>query len=381
MPMKQLIPAPTAEPIGTMPWLDYYFKLGRFANALGTGPFITDDTTSNIKVYPTWVADKTGNSPINISSTKLFFNPSTRILTSALRLTATPLVVNYTDIEGGLTGFPAAVSVFGTDTDISLALIPKGAGEITIRGPVSIPNNKPLRLKTNDTVSRDVLYIDNTNVLNLAMPLIDTDLHLITSGTGRVKVDNGITVTGKLSINDQIISTLVSGTAPLVVASTTQVANLNVSQLIGKTWSIPAAIGNTTPNTGAFTTVSATGVLTSTLATGTAPFTVASTTNVANLNASSLNGATFSAPGAIGSVTRGSVDCTQFTATGDATIVGKFGCNLATAQAAAASGGLVTSTGATNVAPYGYTTAAQANEIITKLNAVIAALVACGIMS
>jgi hypothetical protein len=57
------------------------------------------------------------------------------------------------------------------------------------------------------------------------------------------------------------------------------------------------SIGATTASTGRFTTV------TSTIATGTAPFTVTSTTNVANLNASSLNGATFAAPGAIGSTT------------------------------------------------------------------------------
>jgi len=57
------------------------------------------------------------------------------------------------------------------------------------------------------------------------------------------------------------------------------------------------SIGATTASTGRFTTVQ------STIATGTAPFTVASTTNVANLNASSLNGATFAAPGAIGSGT------------------------------------------------------------------------------
>jgi hypothetical protein len=55
-------------------------------------------------------------------------------------------------------------------------------------------------------------------------------------------------------------------------------------------------------------TLSGTGVLsalsfTSTQATGTAPFTVTSTTNVANLNASSINGATFASPGAIGSTT------------------------------------------------------------------------------
>ena len=49
--------------------------------------------------------------------------------------------------------------------------------------------------------------------------------------------------------------------------------------------------------------ISTPGTITSTLATGTAPFTITSTTNVANLNASSLNGATFAAPGAIGGTT------------------------------------------------------------------------------
>ena len=44
-------------------------------------------------------------------------------------------------------------------------------------------------------------------------------------------------------------------------------------------------VGVTTASTGAFTTVSASGVITSTVVTGTAPFTVASTTQVANLNA------------------------------------------------------------------------------------------------
>jgi len=53
---------------------------------------------------------------------------------------------------------------------------------------------------------------------------------------------------------------------------------------------------------------------TSTVATGTAPFTVASTTNVANLNASSLNGATFASPGNIGGTTPASVQLTTLVA-------------------------------------------------------------------
>lgn len=65
--------------------------------------------------------------------------------------------------------------------------------------------------------------------------------------------------------------------------------------------------------------VSAT-TFTSTISTGTAPFTVSSTTNVANLNASSLNGATFAAPGAIGGGTPGSGAFTTITGTSSATL-------------------------------------------------------------
>lgn len=50
--------------------------------------------------------------------------------------------------------------------------------------------------------------------------------------------------------------------------------------------------------------------LVSTVATGTAPLAVTSTTNVANLNASSLNGATFASPGSLGSSTPNSVNST-----------------------------------------------------------------------
>lgn len=54
----------------------------------------------------------------------------------------------------------------------------------------------------------------------------------------------------------------------------------------------------------------------SSVATGTAPLTVASTTNVANLNASSLGGATFAAPGAIGGVTPAAGTFTALTGSG-----------------------------------------------------------------
>ena len=48
-------------------------------NATNVG--ITDDTTTNATVYPTWVTTTTGNLPEKTSSTKLKFNPSTGALT------------------------------------------------------------------------------------------------------------------------------------------------------------------------------------------------------------------------------------------------------------------------------------------------------------
>jgi hypothetical protein len=49
-------------------------------NTVNTG--ITDDTTTNATVYPTWVTANTGNLPQRVTSTKLTFNPSTGVLTS-----------------------------------------------------------------------------------------------------------------------------------------------------------------------------------------------------------------------------------------------------------------------------------------------------------
>jgi hypothetical protein len=63
-----------------------------------------------------------------------------------------------------------------------------------------------------------------------------------------------------LSATGVITSTLANGTAPFSVVSSTVVPNLNVSQLLGNTWAVPGTIGSTTPNSGAFTILSANSV-------------------------------------------------------------------------------------------------------------------------
>lgn len=195
-----------------------------------------------------------------------------------------------------------------------------------------------------------------------------------------------------VSATGQITSTLATGTAPFAVSSTTVVPNLNVSKLLGGTWAVPGTIGSTTPNSGAFTTLSATGNITGTsngqvinfspTGTGTVTIKPASSGNMDNviigntvptsahftvLTASDISGT-------IGGTTTAAGTFTTLTATG------AFGCNGQAAQTAYSVGAAVASTAATNTTPYGYTTAAQANDIVTKLNAVITALKNNGII-
>jgi hypothetical protein len=58
-----------------------------------------------------------------------------------------------------------------------------------------------------------------------------------------------------LTVSVPFVSTVATGTAPFTITSTTQVTNLNASTLGGSTFAVPSAIGATTPNTGKFTTV------------------------------------------------------------------------------------------------------------------------------
>lgn len=54
------------------------------------------------------------------------------------------------------------------------------------------------------------------------------------------------------------VSSVSTGTAPMVVASTTKVTNLNADRLDGNDWTAPGTIGGTTPGSATFTTLAAT---------------------------------------------------------------------------------------------------------------------------
>jgi hypothetical protein len=130
------------------------------------------------------------------------------------------------------------------------------------------------------------------------------------SKSGYVLTTDGTNPSWTQTLNSVNIGNTTAGTGAFTTLSASStVSGTGFSNYLAS----PPAIGGATASTGRFTTI------TSTVATGTAPFTVASTTNVANLNASSLNGATFAAPGAIGSGTAAAGTFTNLSYTGTLT--------------------------------------------------------------
>lgn len=137
--------------------------------------------------------------------------------------------------------------------------------------------------------SGGVLYFSGSTAISSSGVLTSNDLMVgggagsspstITTGTGVVTaLGVNIGSAGAFVVNGGALGTPSSGT----VTNLTGTASININ----------GTVGATTPTTGAFTTISASGVITSTVATGTAPFTVASTTQVANLNAATAGTAT-----------------------------------------------------------------------------------------
>ena len=120
-------------------------------------------------------------------------------------------------------------------------------------------------------------------------------------------------------------------------------------------------VGATTANTGAFTTISATGQITSTLAAGTAPFVVTSTTQVANLNVATAGVAgtvtAASQPNITGVGTLASLTVTN-------TITGSVSGSAATAGTA----GTVTTNAQPNITSVGTLTGLGVNGTITGAN-------------
>jgi hypothetical protein len=224
---------------------------------------------------------------------------------------------NYvlTDNQGGpvaVTTFTASGNISAITSNQTVTLSPTGTGTVTISpagattlGTASITTNlygNISAITSNQTVTLSptgtgTVTISPAGAVTIAPTTVGSinniNIGASTRGSGAFSTlgaNSTVTFTGAISAdtgtNNQSITTTGAGTITITSGTTGNINNMN--------------IGATTAGTGRFSTV------TSTIATGTAPFTVTSTTNVANLNASSLNGATFAAPGSIGSTTASS---------------------------------------------------------------------------
>ncbi len=168
------------------------------------------------------------------------------------------------------------------------------------------------------------------NALTIATLDSDKDINITPHGNGQILANKHIVLANNFSIRTGTTAGSVTWQAydldnttyrQFILMTAGNTPTLDLSAPSGGTVTINAtSIGATTPGTGAFTTISATGQITSTLANGTAPLVIASSTNVANLNASSLGGATFAAPGAIGGGTPSTGAFTTLNASGVATL-------------------------------------------------------------
>ena len=203
---------------------------------------------------------------------------------TAFTLSTTPVNVNYTlvQVDGVLQNRGTAYSVSGTTLTFTEAPASGATIEVT-----TLISGALTGVATGGTTGQ-VLTKNSSTDYDTTWTTVSGGSGTVTSvsGTGTV---NGLTLTGTVTASGSLTlgGTLdlssppaIGGTAAAAGSFTTLSASSTVSGTGFSTYlASPPAIGGTTANTGRFTTV------TSTIATGTAPFVVASTTEVANLKA------------------------------------------------------------------------------------------------
>lgn len=134
------------------------------------------------------------------------------------------------------------------------------------------------------TGTAPLIVASTTKVANLNADLLD-DLNTATAST--ISTIAARDASGNLTAN-VLVSDVAIGTAPLTVTSTTKVANLNADLLDDMNTATASTATTIAARDGSGDLTA--NVLISDVATGTAPLTVSSTTQVANLNAETVNG-------------------------------------------------------------------------------------------
>lgn len=226
--------------------------------------------------------------------------------------------------SGAASGTVTSVGLVGTANQITVT----GASPITGAGSwtLSFPTNVTLPGTTTGTFSGNLTGNASGTAATITGLIVEANTPLTTKGD--LLVEDGTTLhrlgvgsdgqvlTADAASADGLKWTTVAGTGDVVgPGSATDNAIARFDGTTGKL--IQNSAVTIADTTGTITTP---GVFVSTIATGTAPLTVSSTTVVANLNASTLSGATFAAPGTIGAGTPAGALFTTLFANTSATI-------------------------------------------------------------
>jgi len=272
-------------------------------------------------------------------------------------VTAASLVGAVTGAATGLSGTPniACGTISGTTidattdftigttviTDDSIVMTPTTGDTVTI----AASTNGALTITTVDTAATAaniIITADGTvDIDSAGLMTLDSggNIALEPAAGSHIKLDDVIQVdSGVITGATSVTSTAFLGALDGVVGGNTPAAAEFTNVSGSGTLQIVGAI-NSTGNIATTGSVTAGGFVAtanvdfgayevraqtfeSDVSTGTAPLVIASTTNVANLNASSLGGATFAAPGAIGGTTPAAAEFTNVSGSGNLEIVG-----------------------------------------------------------
>ena len=275
----------TADKHAFLGWANDTGYLEYYSDGTETGG-VFSGTYGTIKALGYISTVATGTAPFTVTSTTRVAN-----LNVASSGTANTVVdaaqPNITSV-GTLT----SLGVNGTVTATTLVSnIATGTAPLTVTSTTQVAN---LNVATAGS-----LVNGNSNVTIVA----NANVNISSAGTANVLIikSTGANVAGTLDISgvttaSRFVSNVATGTAPLTVTSTTQVANLNVATA-GTAGTVTTAAQPNITSVGTLTSLGVSGTVTastlvSNVATGTAPFTVTSTTQVANLNVATAGSAT-----------------------------------------------------------------------------------------
>ncbi len=314
----------------------YYSATGVLGGVLtpGTSGYVL--TTNSTGGAPTWTnASSVGTNYWNLGIGTIYpGNTTLDLLLGASATTSAKFAFT------GVTGGTPTASISGTTAGVATYL--------TGNGNLATTNSAPLTLGNSGT-SGSVQFFSSSNKIDSSGNLTiagTTTLagqtytwpgsqtasgFLQTNGTGTLSWTTSLPSATTIAFDK--ITSATNTTAAMVVGAGaslnyTGAGTINASSLIGGTWAIPGTIGSTTPNTGAFTALSATTLSASSYATVSGSLALGSSTAAAGPGNLSMSG-NFLASGTINglNITSGTITNAIWNGTAIPTTYGGTGQN------------------------------------------------------